>query len=207
MNLKKQVHIVFDLHNVLFKPNYYRIFCLILKAPSKMRLLSYLFRPGFLSQTVRCIKEYGLGQGSFLQLQQHYPFLAQYESTVTAIASAQYPVEAAFDLVRLLKQRYPVHILSNMGIETLMRLKKAYPDYFSLFDEIHHFGPATAWTQKPQVHTYQTLLNLLQIEPSQMVFIDNSKRNIQAAQALGIVAIRYTSISQVKEALKKLKLI
>ncbi len=202
----RAIHIVFDLHNVLFKPNYRVIFFIFLRIPYKFSLLGYLVNPFFLLRALLSVREEGLGQGSFFKLLIHYPFLSCYESTIVALASAQYPLVGTFEIIYDLQKHYQLHILSNMGVQTFNNLKRNHPECFTYFTTIHHFGPATGWTQKPQAYAYETLLKILGIPPDQMIFIDNSPRNINAAKTLGIQTIRYTSVASLKKSLKKLKL-
>ena len=62
-------------------------------------------------------------------------------------------------------------------------------------------------TRKPFAEFYQRLLDRYNVNPLETVFIDDSLRNIKAAEELGTKGIHFLSPQQLKEELFKLQLI
>ena len=86
-------------------------------------------------------------------------------------------------------------ILSNMGDTVLANIERE-------FAWIHRFD-ALVWSfqlhmAKPDPAIYRYTLNELGIEPAEMLFLDDRAENVEAAQALGIQAIRYSTVEQLR---------
>jgi len=62
-------------------------------------------------------------------------------------------------------------------------------------------------TRKPFHEFYQRLLDRYNVTPQQALFIDDSLRNVNAARELGINSIHFHSPMQLKDELKKLKVL
>ena len=57
---------------------------------------------------------------------------------------------------------------------------------------------------KPDLIIYQTLIERYDLQPEECVFLDDTVRNVEAAQALGIAGIVVTSQEQAKKELETL---
>jgi len=57
---------------------------------------------------------------------------------------------------------------------------------------------------KPDPKIYELILAKYNLKPQECVFIDDRLENVQAAQKLGINAIQFTKLDEVKQALEKL---
>ena len=57
---------------------------------------------------------------------------------------------------------------------------------------------------KPDLVIYQTLMERYDLQPEECVFLDDTVRNVEAAQALGIAGIVVTSQEQAKKELETL---
>ena len=62
-------------------------------------------------------------------------------------------------------------------------------------------------TRKPFPEFYQRLLNRYNVNPSEALFIDDSLRNVKAAEGVGIKSLHFQSSSQLKDELSKLNLL
>ncbi len=71
---------------------------------------------------------------------------------------------------------------------------------FSLFD--HCIFSYEIHLEKPQREIYEYTLNLIQLKPEEVVFIDDKIENIEGAKQLGIHTIHYTNIQNLEEILK-----
>ncbi len=57
--------------------------------------------------------------------------------------------------------------------------------------------------KKPDAEIFQEALEWAAVEPGKILFIDDMKRNVEAAVSLGIQGIHFTSARQLKEELSK----
>jgi putative hydrolase of the HAD superfamily len=89
-------------------------------------------------------------------------------------------------------------ILSNIGDEVLASVERA-------FDWIHRFD-VLVWSYqlgiaKPDPELYRHTLVELGVQPGETLFIDDKLPNVEAAQALGIQAIQFSSAERLREQL------
>lgn len=65
--------------------------------------------------------------------------------------------------------------------------------YFeNLFDGI--FCSAEMGLKKPEKAYYQSIINTLGVDPSEIIYYDDALENIESARSLGIRAVHYRSI-------------
>jgi 2-haloacid dehalogenase len=86
-------------------------------------------------------------------------------------------------------KNYPLYILSNADLATLSFLRAQYPTIYALFDDI--IVPAYAGYKKPDRTMFLYLLHKHALDPNVCIFIDDSQRNIEAAESLGIRSFLY----------------
>ena len=107
------------------------------------------------------------------------------------------PVMVAWQLK--LKQRgLLTAILSNIGDDVLASVERK-------FDWIHRFD-VLVWScqfgaVKPDPTIYRYTLGKLGTQPNETLFIDDKLPNVEAARALGIQAIEYSSVEQLRNEL------
>ena len=109
----------------------------------------------------------------------------------------QDPVMVAWQLA--LKQHgLLTAICSNMGDSVLASVESA-------FDWIHRFD-VLVWSYqlgiaKPDAAIYRHTLAELGTRPEETLFIDDKRENVEAAQALGIQAIQFSSVEHLRQEL------
>jgi putative hydrolase of the HAD superfamily len=98
---------------------------------------------------------------------------------------------------RALKQRgLLTAILSNMGDDVLASVERAF-DWIHRFDVLvwsYQFGAA-----KPDPAIYRHTLGKLGVQPEETLFIDDKLENIEAARALGMVAIQFSTVERLRQ--------
>jgi 2-haloacid dehalogenase len=114
--------------------------------------------------------------------------------------------DAIQDNVKLLKQcidspALKVLALTNWSAETFPLALKRF-DFLQWFEGIVVSGEEM--TRKPFPDIYQTTLKRFDLKPEESLFIDDNKRNIEAAKAIGIQCILFSSPKQLEKELKKL---
>jgi 2-haloacid dehalogenase len=88
--------------------------------------------------------------------------------------------------------------LSNWS-EEKFNITRPHFDFLNWFDGIVLSGVEKM--VKPDLRFYQILLQRHDVEPRKAVFIDDMKKNIEAAQSLGIHTIHFTDPSEVRSRL------
>lgn len=108
----------------------------------------------------------------------------------------------SIDLLKELKfMGYGIYGLTNWSAE---KIGYAFANYsfFSLFDGIVVSGVEKV--VKPDRKIYEILLKRYSLKPGECVFIDDNQDNVDMAKVLGINAIRFDNIGNVKEHLETL---
>jgi len=87
-------------------------------------------------------------------------------------------------------------ILSNMGDTVLANIEREF-DWLPQFDVL-------VWSYqhnmaKPDPAIYKLTLDRLETKPEETLFIDDKQPNIDAAHALGIVGILFTTVERLRE--------
>lgn len=108
----------------------------------------------------------------------------------------------SIDLLKELKfMGYGIYGLTNWSAE---KIGYAFANYsfFSLFDGVVVSGVEKV--VKPDRKIYEILLERYSLKPGECVFIDDNQDNVDMAKVLGINAIRFDNIGNVKEHLETL---
>jgi putative hydrolase of the HAD superfamily len=110
------------------------------------------------------------------------------------------PISSTFELIRKLKPKYKISLLSNTtewhfeyGIKTI--------EIFDLFDTITLSFEVKE--RKPGKKIYFDALNKLDLKPSECIYIDDLIENVNSANEIGIYGIHYISHNNLINSLKK----
>ena len=109
------------------------------------------------------------------------------------------PYPGAEHLLHQLKQNYRIGCLSNTNIAHINHLKRM-GNFLELFDDRFYSYEIAAI--KPDIKSYQHVLQHLNLSPEAILFIDDSEDNIQAAKNLGIQAFQAKGFAAVETVLK-----
>ncbi len=115
------------------------------------------------------------------------------------------PFPDMIDLVCELKNQYCLHLaaLSNEGRElTMYRVQKfkmgSYIDFFISSCFVHY--------RKPDVDIYRIALDIAQVSPRQVAYIDDRAMFVEVGRSLGMTGIIHTGFESTRAALAKLGL-
>lgn len=121
------------------------------------------------------------------------------EDFVNAYTGIFTPIPETFQLIRALKPRYKLGLLSNTNEwHYLHSIRTA--DIYPLFDAVTLSYEVKA--MKPARAIYEDMLMKLGIPPGQCIYIDDVRENAAAAERLGMHAIHYINPPQLRDALK-----
>ena len=110
------------------------------------------------------------------------------------------PIHDTVEIFKTLKQsgRYKLYALTNWSAET-------FPYALEMYEFLHWFdGRVVSGEEKmrkPHPEFYQVLLDRFDVRAEEALFIDDSVRNIQAAEKIGIKTIHFTSPEQLRNEL------
>lgn len=105
-----------------------------------------------------------------------------------------------FNLIKVLKKRYKIYLLTNHARAWYDRQEKEL-NFSRLFD-----GIVTSFQEKiakPDVKIYKILIKRYKLNPKECLFIDDQDENLKVARKLGMKTVHYTSNKPLKEELKK----
>jgi 2-haloacid dehalogenase len=97
-----------------------------------------------------------------------------------------------------------VHALTNWSAETFGVARQRFP-FLAWFDGIVVSGEVGI--TKPDPGIYRLLFERFSLEPERVVFIDDAPANVEAAAALGMHGIRFTSGQALRAELASLELV
>ncbi|MFX1357663.1 MAG: HAD family hydrolase [Promethearchaeota archaeon] len=110
------------------------------------------------------------------------------------------------ELIRNIRQfnKLKLMCMSNINSSHWNYLKKQQWDIWELFDEfiLSHEIQIT----KPDPKIYKYAIKKAGCKPKEILFIDDGRNNVRAANELGINAIRYTDLQNLTEELKNYKI-
>ncbi len=109
--------------------------------------------------------------------------------------------EELVDTIRALRSRYSTGLLSNAWSDIREVAGKRFR-FLDAFDVI--VFSAEVKMAKPDAPIYTHILNRLEVEPSEAVFVDDFKENVDTAARLGIHAIHFRSQEQALQELNEL---
>jgi 2-haloacid dehalogenase len=109
-------------------------------------------------------------------------------------------IHETVEIFHQLKQsgKYKLYALTNWSAETFPHALERF-EFFKWFDGIVVSGEEKM--RKPFPEFYKVLLDRYNIKPSETIFIDDSLRNIKAAEAVGIAGIHFHNPRQLKDEL------
>jgi 2-haloacid dehalogenase len=112
------------------------------------------------------------------------------------------PIHETVEILQSLKatNKYKIYALTNWSAETFPVALQRY-EFLNWFDGIVMSGEEK--TRKPFVEIYKRLLDRFKVDPSEVIFIDDSLRNVMGAEAAGIEGIHFHSPQQLKEELQQ----
>ena len=116
------------------------------------------------------------------------------------------PIAESVEIFRLLKEsdKYKIYALTNWPT-VLFDIALVRYNFLHWFDGRVVSGEEK--TRKPFPEFYQRLLDRYNVDPSEALFIDDSLRNVKAAEGLGIKSLHFQSPDQLKDELRKLDLL
>ena len=199
---------VFDLHGVLFRPDYKKIAQILYQVPKKHNLLLSALTPKFLLTFFSLVKKGAVPEEFIIKLGTKIDRLYPYIQTGIEISNAQKPQKETISIItELKKNKFPQYIFSNIGEKTFLDLYQKYPEIIDLFDGVSYTSKVDDYLKKPHSQAFEKYIQMFDQKFDDLIFIDNKKKNIYAAQKLGIESILFKNSYQLHDELKKKRFI
>ncbi|HEX4068974.1 MAG TPA: HAD-IA family hydrolase [Candidatus Babeliales bacterium] len=122
------------------------------------------------------------------------------------VCSSYSPIKKTVTLMQELSDLgYTHHLGSNIGKTVFDDCTQKFPHIFNLFKEATiPFEHATKMIKKPHPDFFHAHIKKHNLQPEQIIFIDDKLINVQAAQSVGMHAIHFKNAHQLrKELIKK----
>lgn len=91
--------------------------------------------------------------------------------------------------------------LTNWSAETFHHAPARYPEVFALFDDVIVSG--AEGVAKPDPEIFRILARRLGQPIEGVFYVDDSERNVDAARAAGMDAVRFTEAAQLRDELRR----
>lgn len=198
--------IAFDLHGVVSKTDYWQIVTLGMRNPGNIaRLALYTFNPFFLKKVYRLWRSHAVAAAYLQMVDQNYPFLKPAVPFLIQVGNAQKPNLPLINFIKKLKQHgYSVHMFSNIGDIILDDFIIKHPDMVHLFDAVCSTKKGHGYTGKPYDAAFINYHSQYNPSDKQVIFIDNTKRNIAAAKRHNMIGILFVNTQNIIQQITKL---
>ena len=193
--------LAFDLGNVIFDFNY-DIGLEKIKGKigvSTDEVIKELFCNDFsLDLEKGLISEYNF----YLKFCKRFCISLSYKEFIDAWCRIFFPKPEVIDLVKRLKSKYPVYLISNICKPHFDYLSREYPEVLSLFNDL--ILSFKVKSVKPQKRIFQALKEAAGVEFNNIIYIDDRPGLIDAAKSLGFQCIQFANCAQLIHDLKSL---
>lgn len=103
------------------------------------------------------------------------------------------------DLLKKLKKKYSLIMLSNNNKPLVNSIKKKHPKVFNLFEK--HYFSSELNMRKPDKRIFLHFLEDTKLNANECLLIDDTGENIIASEKLGIKGIIFKNVNQLKREL------
>ncbi len=113
------------------------------------------------------------------------------------------PIAPTHELIRKLKPRYRLGLLSNTNASHFERSVKTSP-VFPLFDAVT--VSFEAGVMKPAEGMFRSILSKLDVQPEESAYIDDLAENVDAARDIGMNGVLYRTPADLLASLQELQI-
>jgi epoxide hydrolase-like predicted phosphatase len=167
------------------------------------------FEPGHVERTIWASEDWELAQLGDLSYEEYWKRVGAMLGLASPRETADFRREyfsadrvdqELVQLIEELRPRYKIGLLSNAPDKLDTWLENDW-GIAHLFDAVVYSGKVGM--VKPDPRIYQLILERLEVQPAEALFVDDYPRNIDAALALGMAAVRFTSTEALKSDLHR----
>lgn len=115
------------------------------------------------------------------------------------------PYEGIDNLLKTLKHNYKLVALTNTNAIHNAIWREKYAEQLRHFDKI--FSSHELGVRKPESRIYKIVLEYLNLQPEQTLFLDDNIVNVNGAENMGIVSVMVSTQDQMREDLRRLEIL
>jgi putative hydrolase of the HAD superfamily len=141
------------------------------------------------------------GREFYSEFQRRLQFKGNYEEFCAAYADIFRENAPMIELMRALKKRFAVYLLSNTNEIHIDFITKRHA-FLGEFDG--HVYSYREGVMKPDARYFQRLLDRFSLQPPEVVFVDDLLVNVEGARAVGMVGVHYQNAAQARAELMAL---
>jgi FMN phosphatase YigB (HAD superfamily) len=112
-------------------------------------------------------------------------------------------IEETVTLIRSLKSKIPIYLLSNSNPTHEAFWRRSYPEAIELFTDI--FVSSTLGCRKPERAVFEAIARETGVELASILFFDDTVENIEGARAAGLKAVQVNEPSDVSRVLARMR--
>jgi len=205
---QKNTVIVFDLHGVLFSSSWRQVIYLLWQCPYKLRGFILLFNPLLMYTMFSGIYKKHVIEQVINTLVEKHPAFTPIKETAIAVANAQKVNQKTLNILKNLHtQGFKLIAFSNIGERSIEVLRERYQDIFNLFTHVIHTSAQDNYIAKPSTQAFAKLLAHLDLGTEQVIFIDDTPKNLKCAQQMGLQPIRFFNSAVLEIMLENLEIL
>lgn len=140
----------------------------------------------------------------YLKFKQAFCKSLTYEEFVKVWCPIFSPLPEVIELVRHLKKKFPVYLISNINKMHFEYLLDLYPEVFAIFD--HLILSFKVKAMKPEEKIYRALKNKAKLPYEHILYIDDRADLISAGKELNLQCIQFVGYKQLLAQMKELGL-
>ncbi len=197
--------IIFDFGGVCFYPgtsNQLLKEALLNSDLPKIKIISLILNQKKRAEIKKCVDIFNAGKISeekfWLKIKKITKYNFDENKIKKLIISLNKPIKETIDVLKKLKKKYKLGLLTNNN-SWLEEIDKKYK-FSKYFDVI--VNSYDVKTIKPNKKIYYIILEKLQLDPEECIFIDDQKENVKAAREIGMNAIIYRNAGHLLKQLR-----
>lgn len=200
--------IVFDLNGVVLRLSLYRVLCALWRCPGKRFLLYLALNPAFIRDLICGIYRKRVLDDLIEELARGYKHFSAVQETAIQVISAQCPRAAMVQLIEKLHQKnYRLAVLTNIGPKSLALIRLQHPALFDYFSYVAFPTVQAQYRAKPNLDVFVKFKQQMDPEIVQYIFIDDTRKNIEQACQVGMIALSFKNAQTLERHLQKLSIL
>lgn len=202
---------LWDIHNVIVTRSKWDAIKAFVNYPKPWDLIKKI-RISLLRALCQALWNKSLGSAGRMMDLAHQHNNKELADLIETIANLQTPIAGTVDIIRELRANgYENNIGSNIDAEIFLKLQKKLPNVFNseLFElsksqTIIYTPDGEISKPNPAFFIAYLRKNNIDLATKQIIFVDDLKKNVEAARQLGMIGIQFINPQQLRERLIEL---
>lgn len=200
--------IIFDLNGVVLRLSLRGVMRALWHCPHKRFLVYLTFNLRFIRDLVRGVYRKRVLEELIKELAGTHRYFAAIQDTAMYMISAQNPRTEMVQILEQLRQKkYQCAVLTNIGAGSLALIKARHPELFDYFTYVVCPTAQMNYRAKPALAVFVDFKRQLGTGIKHYIFIDDTRKNIEQASCVGMIALSFKDAQSLTDQLKKLSIL